>query len=363
MSEGGGLRGSRIWVERRPCLCSPQRRGVSSTTLHLHPHFSTPKRARGENWGGGAPAREKDAPQSILSILYLSTRSASPGVVPALGLHHDDAAGSRNRDKMEDEPPFGDPKAVNNHFTGQQVQSTGEDRRPHGGVQWGRGAGERWGAGELQGRWTLRRKRSFKHCFLLDFLWEPQGSRETLPAGHPGTSIVGSSSTLPAQLPAQHPLPSSLHCSLGTSQSRGQVKAEGPALSRSDDGTSPGSVWSCMSQIHLCPLRSRVLLSGCFWLGVKWQREGHLCRSLGVIVIARLLVDSLQVGDGPEDGQICCLISMHHCTLQSPVDLGPGLWNWPFRQGTAADSVRVEVERERNPQHIVLPGGGRGKAG
>ena len=287
MSEGRGLRGSRIWVERRPCLCSPQRRGVSSTTLHLHPHFNTPKRARGENWGGGAPAREKDAPQSILSILYLSTRSASPGVVPALGLHHDDAAGSRNRDEMEDEPPFGDPKAVNNHFAGQQVQSTGEDQRPHGGVQWGGGAGERWGTGELQGRWTLRRKRSFKHCFLLDFLWEPQGSRETLPAGHPGTSIVGSSSTLPAQLPSQHPLSSSQHCSLGTSQSRGQVKAERPALSRSNDGTSPGSVWSCMSQIHLCPLRSHVLLSGCFWLGVKWQREGHLCRPLGVIVIAR----------------------------------------------------------------------------
>lgn len=55
--------------------------------------------------------------------------------VPALGLRHDDAAGSRNRDKMEDEPPFGDPKAVDNHSGGQQVQSTGEDRRPHGGVQ------------------------------------------------------------------------------------------------------------------------------------------------------------------------------------------------------------------------------------
>lgn len=35
--------------------------------------------------------------------------------------------------------------------------------------------------------------------------------------------------------------------------------------------------------------------------------------------ITSKLMDPLQVGDGPE---ICCLITMHHCTLQSPVALG-----------------------------------------
>lgn len=141
---------------------------------------------------------------------------------------------------------------------------------------------ESYRVGELLGE-----SRALNTAFCWIFFESPKAPGRLSPQGIQAPPLLAPLQHFQPSFHLSIPSPSSLLGSLGTFQSRGQVKAEGPALSRSNDGTSPGSVWSCMSQIHLCPLRSRVLLSGCFWLGVKWQREGHLCRPLGVIVISR----------------------------------------------------------------------------
>lgn len=150
-----------------------------------------------------------------------------------------------------------------------------------------------WGRGEVGVQESYRvgeplgESRALNTAFCWIFFESPKALGRLSPQGIQAPPLLAPLQHFQPSFRLSIPSPSSLHGSLGTSQSRGQVKAEGPALSRSNDGTSPGSVWSCMSQIHLCPLRSRVLLSGCFWLGVKWQGEGHLCRPFGVIVISR----------------------------------------------------------------------------